>query len=164
MQSGNEFNDWAGSPDGRLVAAADHQARSALVWRRCNRWRHSRVPARAHSVTFSPNGRRLAAGATAGRPVKLWDVETRQEVLTLSGEVRVLAFLNFSADGRTCWQSTMLVCPPLDRAHLGGNCRGEAKDPPSPGHGGREMRRSAAMTRLAKNCGFTRAGDGRKLY
>src|SRR6185369_8082946 len=54
----------------------------------------------AHSVVFSPDGRRLAAGSNGREAVKLWDVGTRQEVLTLSGEGSRFGGLNFSPDGR----------------------------------------------------------------
>ena len=54
----------------------------------------------AHSVAFSPDGRRLAAGSNGQEAVKLWDVETRQEVLTLSGEGSLFSGLSFSSDGR----------------------------------------------------------------
>ena len=54
----------------------------------------------AHSVAFSPDGRRLAAGSNGQEAVKLWDVETRQEVLTLSGEGSLFIGLSFSPDGR----------------------------------------------------------------
>jgi len=54
----------------------------------------------AHSVTFSPDGRRLAAGSNGPEAVKLWDTTLRQEVLTLSGEGSVFKLLKFSPDGR----------------------------------------------------------------
>ena len=54
----------------------------------------------AHSVAFSPDGRRLAAGSNRREAVKLWDVEPQQEVLTLSGEGSRFGGLRFSPDGR----------------------------------------------------------------
>jgi WD40 repeat protein len=61
----------------------------------------------AHSPTllvFSPDGRRLASaggGAMTGRDlsVKLWDPETEQEVLSLSGSSDTITGLVFSPDG-----------------------------------------------------------------
>jgi len=53
-----------------------------------------------HSVAYSPDGKRLAAGSDGQEAVKLWDTETRQEVLTLSGEGSVFFVLKFSPDGR----------------------------------------------------------------
>jgi WD40 repeat protein len=54
----------------------------------------------AHSVAFSPDGQRLAAGGDGKEAVKLWDTGTRQEVLTLSGEGSAFRGLKFSPDGR----------------------------------------------------------------
>ena len=54
----------------------------------------------SHSVAFSPNGRRLAAGSNGREAVRLWDVGTWQEVLTLSGEGSRFGTLKFSPDGR----------------------------------------------------------------
>jgi serine/threonine protein kinase/WD40 repeat protein len=102
FQTGFELNDWAGSPDGRMVAASDS---SGLVWL----WDVATLQPiatlrgfllGAHSVAFSPDGRRLAAGSNGQEAVKLWDVETRQEVLTLGGEGSLFISLSFSPDGR----------------------------------------------------------------
>ena len=41
-----------------------------------------------NNVAFSPDGRRLISIGTAGQ-IKLWDVGTRQELLTLSGAVDI---------------------------------------------------------------------------
>ena len=54
----------------------------------------------AHSVAFSTDGRRFAAGSGGPEAVKLWDTETRQEVLTLGGEGSVFDRLQFSPNGR----------------------------------------------------------------
>jgi WD40 repeat protein len=54
----------------------------------------------ATSVAFSPDSRRLAFGSSGLEAVKLWDAETRQEVLTLSGEGSGFQGLQFSPDGR----------------------------------------------------------------
>jgi len=90
----------------------------------------------AHSVAFSPDGRRLAAGSNGREAVKLWDVETRQEVLTLSGEGSLFRSVNFSPDGRY-----LLAINDVGLAHLWTAptweeiAEEEAKDPPSPGYG-----------------------------
>ena len=39
----------------------------------------------AHSVAFSPDSKRLAAGSNSREAIKLWDVMTGQELLTLEG-------------------------------------------------------------------------------
>ncbi|HTA31107.1 MAG TPA: WD40 repeat domain-containing protein, partial [Candidatus Cybelea sp.] len=102
FQTGFELNDWAGSPDGRMAAASDT---SGMVWL----WDVATLQPvatlkgfllGAHSVAFSPDGRRLAAGSNGREAVKLWDVETRQEVLTLNGEGSLFIGLSFSPDGR----------------------------------------------------------------
>jgi WD40 repeat protein len=51
------------------------------------------------SVTFSPDGQRLATISHGNEAVKLWDVETRQEVATLSGLGSMFESVEFSPDG-----------------------------------------------------------------
>ena len=96
------WNDWAGSPDGRKAAASDSSGMVRL-------WNMDTLQSvatfkgfllGAHSVAFSPDGRPLAAGSNGHEAVKLWDAETQQEALTLSGEGSIFAGLNFSPDGR----------------------------------------------------------------
>jgi WD40 repeat protein len=50
------------------------------------------------SLTFSPDGRRLAT-ASFDRTIKLWDVQTGQDVFTLRGHTAGLVCLAFSPDG-----------------------------------------------------------------
>lgn len=54
----------------------------------------------AHSVAFAPDCKRLVAGSNGIEALKLWDVETRQEVLTLSAEGQLFENTAFSPDGR----------------------------------------------------------------
>ena len=90
----------------------------------------------AHSVAFSPDGRRLAAGSNGQEAVKLWDVETRQEVLTLSGEGSLFSGLSFSSDGRY-----LMAINEAGLAHIWTAptweeiAAEEAKDAPAPGYG-----------------------------
>jgi serine/threonine protein kinase/WD40 repeat protein len=64
----------------------------------------------AHGVAFSPDGRRLISTSGGREAVKLWDVATRQEVLTLGGIGGSLNGARWSADGNailagTPWQA-----------------------------------------------------------
>jgi len=53
----------------------------------------------AFGVAFSPDGRRLISSFGGREAVKLWDVGTRQELLTLSGTGSFLQTTRWSADG-----------------------------------------------------------------
>jgi len=53
----------------------------------------------AFGIAFSPDGRRLISCAGGGEAVKLWDVGTRQELLTLNGPGSQLHGAKWSADG-----------------------------------------------------------------
>jgi WD40 repeat protein len=55
----------------------------------------------ADGVAFSPNGRRLVSTSVGREAVKLWDVATRQELLTLSATDTggLVAIAKWSADG-----------------------------------------------------------------
>ena len=53
-----------------------------------------------HSVAFSPVDATLAAGSDDGT-VKLWDVETQQDIGTLEGHTDGVRSVAFSSDGRT---------------------------------------------------------------
>ena len=53
----------------------------------------------AHSVTFSPDGQRLAIGSNGNEAIKLWDVESQQELLTLKGKGSMFHSTAFSPDG-----------------------------------------------------------------
>jgi WD40 repeat protein len=56
----------------------------------------------AMSVTFSPNGRRLAVGGTGEtQAVKIVDVQSRQELITLPGKDPIHYRVAFSPDGNT---------------------------------------------------------------
>jgi len=96
------FNDLAVSPDGRMAAAAYNEGLVQL-WDMATGQPVDTLKGfllGAHSVAFSPDGKRLAAGSNGQEAVKLWDTATRQEVLTLSGEGSVFELLRFSPDGR----------------------------------------------------------------
>jgi WD40 repeat protein len=90
------------SPDGRLVALSTEGAQVRLFDATRGEWiedLHGHLIA-AFGVAFSPDGRRLVSGSVGGREaVKIWDVGTRQELLTLSGAGSILTAAGWSADG-----------------------------------------------------------------
>src|SRR5260221_481880 len=51
------------------------------------------------SVAFSPDGRTLAAGTLNGE-IKLWNVDTRREMVTLRGHTTMVGAVGFSPNGR----------------------------------------------------------------
>ena len=54
----------------------------------------------AHSVAFTADGQRLAAGSGSGHEaIRLWDVQSKQELLTLASSGVVFAKTDFSPDG-----------------------------------------------------------------
>ena len=53
----------------------------------------------AFGIAFSPDGRRLISASGGREAVKLWDVGTRQELLTLSGAGSFLDDAKWSAEG-----------------------------------------------------------------
>lgn len=53
----------------------------------------------AFGIAFSPDGRRLISAGGGREAVKLWDVGTRQELLTLAGTGSLLVATTWSADG-----------------------------------------------------------------
>ncbi len=52
-----------------------------------------------HSVTFSPDGSRLAVGSDGEEAIKLWDTESWQELMTLEGQGSLFWKAAFSHDG-----------------------------------------------------------------
>ena len=89
------------SPDGGLVASSTDggqvrlfdPAKGELI-----ESLHGHLNA-AFGVAFSPDGRRLISASGGREAVKLWDVGTRQELLTLAGTGSVLDAARWSADG-----------------------------------------------------------------
>ena len=53
----------------------------------------------AHSVAFSPDSKRLAAGSSGHESIRLWDVESKQELLALDERSWVSWKTDFSPDG-----------------------------------------------------------------
>jgi WD40 repeat protein len=101
---GKDFSQsLATSPDGRLVAEATFggvvrlfdPAKGELI-----EDLHGHLNA-VFNVAFSPDGRRLISTSSGLEAVKLWDVETRQELLTLAGTGSTLYNASWSGDGDT---------------------------------------------------------------
>jgi len=96
------LNALAISPDGRMLAVAYNEG-FVQLWDLATGQPLDPLKGfllGAHSVVFSPDGTRLAAGSNGQEAVKLWDTETRQEVLTLNGQGSIFEALKFSPDGR----------------------------------------------------------------
>jgi serine/threonine protein kinase/WD40 repeat protein len=53
----------------------------------------------AHWVTFSPDGRRVAGGSNGRQAVKIWDVPTQRELITLDGNGSIFSRIQFSENG-----------------------------------------------------------------
>ena len=52
-----------------------------------------------HAIAYSPDGKRLAVGSDGREAIKLWDVDSHQELITLSGEGSSFQTVQFSPDG-----------------------------------------------------------------
>ena len=74
-----------------------------------------------YSVTFSPDGRTLAS-ANRDTTVRVWDVNTGQDIRTLSGHTDPIYSVVFSPDGKTLasgsYDGTILLWDVSSRAAL----------------------------------------------
>ncbi len=119
------------SRDGKVLASAGIEDRRIRIWRvstllaaRSKAWHTLAAPTLICDLAFSPDGRRLAA--ISRDMVKMWDVETGHEALTLRGAAqryRDPSFnprLAFSPDGTllagTNWDESISTweAPPLE--------------------------------------------------
>jgi WD40 repeat protein len=94
-------SDLAFSSDGRLLAISSLEG----IVRLCDTTSFEVVSElRGHligvnAVAFSSDGQRLASASQGEEAIKLWDVPTGQEVVTLPGEGLISGSLAFSPDG-----------------------------------------------------------------
>lgn len=89
------------SPDGRLFAAGGVLG-SGGIWHTATRRRIMPLNGflqAMHSLAFSPDGTRLAAGGDGKEAIKLWDVESQRELLTLEGDGSFFESVTFSPNG-----------------------------------------------------------------
>lgn len=97
------LTDLSVSPDGRWVAVCS-LASIAVLFEAASMTRRHELPGSMQavfSVTFSPDSRRLATGAGGRDSLKLWQVETGQELLTLPSQRSLLMDITFAEDGNT---------------------------------------------------------------
>ena len=91
------------SPDGRFFATVSRMGIGAL-WETSSMRKvtalHGFLQA-MNSVAFSPDGHRLAIGGDGNEAVKIWDVDSQQELLTLDARGSMFVTMDFSPDG-TC--------------------------------------------------------------
>jgi WD40 repeat protein len=95
-----EVRDAAFSHDGRYFTAASEYG-YARLWETATLREgptFKGVLLGIHSVAFSPDGKRLATGSGHREAVRLWDVESGQELLTLDGQGSIFGPTAFSAD------------------------------------------------------------------
>ncbi|HOY60826.1 MAG TPA: hypothetical protein PK640_22105, partial [Verrucomicrobiota bacterium] len=89
------------SPDGRWFAAVSVLGVGQL-WDTASARMRANVEGflqGTHSVAFSPDGQRLAIGSNGNEAIKLWDVGSLQELLTLPGQGSMFNATAFSRDG-----------------------------------------------------------------
>ena len=92
------------SSDGKLLASGSSDE-TLKLWDAVTRTNLAtmRSLSGAHSMEFSPNGRRIVTGYSsslqASNVIYLWDIVTHRNMLTLPGESRGFGFVQFSPDG-----------------------------------------------------------------
>ena len=105
----NSTSDAAFSPDGKFFASSYNNG-FATLWetaRPQNVVTFHAFLGGVTSVAFSPDSKRLATGSTGKEAVKLWDVESQQEVLTLEGHGMLFFPSAFSSDGNVLGSMNM---------------------------------------------------------
>jgi len=101
LRHGQEINDLAFSPDGKLLATASRD-RTVKIWDLENG--HELLTYSGHAeairtVAFSPDGKTIASGG-AEKDIRLWDPRTGKDVRTFKGQGVYVTGLVFSKDGK----------------------------------------------------------------
>ncbi len=102
-QPGGQINELTFSPDSRWIATAE-SAGPAKIWDvaagQVIHRLHPRHETGFQSVAFSPDGRRLVTASNGPDAVTIWDLFTRQEILTLARPGDFYDYVAVSPDGR----------------------------------------------------------------
>jgi WD40 repeat protein len=94
-------NFLAFAPNGKTLAF-DMRGEGICLWDVAAAKTSRTIRCRASSVTFSPNGRILAAAVNVPEGIiQLWDTETGNEMWQAKGHRRAALFVAFSPDGKT---------------------------------------------------------------
>jgi WD40 repeat protein len=93
------------SPDGNLLAVANHFVKAILFWnpadgRRYNKWKVSAQESLPYCLTFAPDGRTLAACSENGK-IHVWEMASGQKVHCFRGHERAVNCLAVSPDSRS---------------------------------------------------------------
>ncbi len=97
------ISDAALARDGKVFAAASENG-TVELWDTTTATRTALLHGVLHgyhSVTFSPDGERLAAGSVGQEAIKVWDLHSLEEVATLSGQGSMFVDSQFSPNGDT---------------------------------------------------------------
>lgn len=87
------------SPDGNYLASANRDG-SIVMWNRAgDEVFRLNYGSQVQSVCFSPDNRFLAAGG-AGRVIKLWRIDTGEEVMSYHGHINQVLSVAFNHDGK----------------------------------------------------------------
>jgi DNA-binding beta-propeller fold protein YncE len=97
----NSVDRLAVSPEGEYVLTADSPLSTVRLWEvRTGHLVRSFVHSNVYGMAFAPDGKTIA---TAGRDkvVRLWNIATGQEILSIVGHADAVRDVDFSPDGKT---------------------------------------------------------------